>query len=219
MSWNADQVYTLANQELLGELLQEPGFQKELFLVNNLEGIRSDWTKNMFSNEKDARVHGLPEDGLLVIKPTIYFTGYDDRSNREFWDMYENKPFNAQKWAFLADTNNDEILDFEDAQLNLLSYLKGLSKKHSVPFVYYNCVMWGGDLDKEDAVVIKNGKLEIFTYDYKDRKCYQIIAEDKVALKTTVLQTAMIHLGLELKSWFFALHEASFHWESYWLSK
>ena len=92
MSWKADRIYTKPNPELIRYLKSIEGFADELFLVDNLEGIRFDWTRSFMlsdkQNENSYRKHILPQDGLLVVKPEVYKTGYDkDYDTNDFWEL------------------------------------------------------------------------------------------------------------------------------------
>lgn len=64
MSWKADQIYTKPNPELIQYLSSIEGFADELFLVNDLDGIRSEFTKNIIfsdqENEFNHQQHSLP---------------------------------------------------------------------------------------------------------------------------------------------------------------
>lgn len=220
MSWEANRIYTKPTPELIAYLKTIDGFKNELFLVDDLEGIRFDWTRSfMLSdelNENSYRKHTLPKGGLLVLKPEVYKTGHDkDYETNEFWNTYKTYP--ADKWDFINSISPIKLdlpLDLTENQLKLLHFLKFLNKKFNTPFLYYYCVMWGGDIEEEHAIVFDKA-VKIYSYDYEHKKDVELIGNKKIELPTTVLQTSFKQLDLELPTWFFALHEGSFDWKRY----
>ncbi|MEP0264279.1 hypothetical protein [Dokdonia sp.] len=224
MSWKADQIYTKPTPELIAYLKTIEGFVDELFLVDNFEGIRFDWTRSFMlsdkPNENSYRKHTLPEGGLLVIKPKLYKTGYDkDYKTNNFWNKYKEYP--TEKWNFIDSVSSvkmDLNLDLTDNQLKLLTFLKSLNEKFNIPFLYYYCVMWGGDIEEEYTVVLDN-EIKVYQYDYETKKDLELIGNKKSELSSTVLQTSFKYLNLELPTWFFALHEGSFDWKKYHIKK
>lgn len=64
MSWKADQIYAKPNPKLIQYLSSIEGFADELFLVNDLDGIRSEFTNNVIfsddENEFNHQQHSLP---------------------------------------------------------------------------------------------------------------------------------------------------------------
>ncbi len=224
MSWKADQIYTKPNIDLINYLSAVDGFSDELFLVNNLEGIRSEFTKNeIFSiqhNEHSHQKHTLPAEGFLVIKPKIYKTGYDINDDADyFWDKYQDNPID--KWAFIPEGNNSNLefpMTISASQRKLFSFLHKLNNQFEVPFVYYYCVMWGGEIEEEYAIIFDK-EIKIYQYDYDAEKDFQLLDEKKIELDSTILQTALKYLDLDLPTYFFALHESSFNWKKYHVKK
>lgn len=224
MSWKADRIYTKPTPELIAYLKTIEGFADELFLVDDFEGIRFDWTRSFMlsdkPNENSYRKHTLPKGGLLVIKPELYKTGYDkDYETNNFWNKYKEYP--TEKWDFIDSVSSvkmDLNLDLTDNQLKLLIFLKSLNEKFNIPFLYYYCVMWGGDIEEEYTVVLDN-EIKVYQYDYENKKDLELIGNEKSELSSTVLQTSFKYLNLELPTWFFALHEGSFDWKRYHLKK
>lgn len=214
MSWYADQIYTLPDPKLIQELQTEEYFRRKLFLVNNMEGIRSTWTREFMLDNlgiddgRQEMKHTLPPDGLLVIEPHLYQTGYDNDYDGNFWELYQESD---DKWNFRKEESASPSLsskvsvdqDLNDNQIHLFAYLESLSEKYNIPFVYYYCDMWGGAIDVEFAVVFDKG--EVHVYEYSEQ------------IDNSILPQAMLHLGLHLPSFFFALHEGSFDWKRYFI--
>ncbi len=224
MSWKADRIYTKPTPELIEYLKTIEGFSDELFLVDNFEGIRFDWTRGFMlsdePNENSYRKHTLPKGGLLVIKPEIYKTGYDkDYETNIFWNKYKEYP--NDKWNFINSISPEKIdlkIDLTDNQLKLLTFLNSLNKKFNTPFLYYYCVMWGGDIEEEYSIVFDNG-IRVYLYDYENKKDLELIENKRIELNSSILQTSFKYLDLELPTWFFSLHEESFDWKKYHLIK
>ncbi|WP_010255123.1 hypothetical protein [Myroides injenensis] len=219
MSWSADQIYMKVNPEVITYLSDIADLKKGLFIVNHLDGIRSDWTRDVFFNDDNHKSsgvkHGLPDEGMLVINPSLYRTGYDTRNN-EFYEKYAL--YTETKWDFVDELNIEPIvfsLDFSVQQCKLFGFLKFLNEKFNTPIVYYTCSMWAGDIEEEVAIVFDKG-ISIYYYDPEHEVYRELIeTESKILTTTTALQKALSTLGLYLPTHFFALHETSFNWELY----
>lgn len=219
MSWSADQVYMNVNPQVVAYLSSISELKQGLFVVEHLEGIRSDWTRDVFFNDDNhkssASKYGLPDNGLLVINPALCRTGYDASDNK-FYEEYAI--YKETKWDFLDDLNIEPIvfsLDFSLVQCKLFGFLKYLNEKFSEPIVYYTCNMWAGEIEEEVAIVFDNG-ISIYYYDLDDEAYKELIgADNKIIGNTTALQKGLSALGLDLPTHFFALHETSFNWELY----
>ena len=224
MPWKADLIYTKPNPEIIKYLSGIEGFSDELFLVKDLEGIMFDWTRSFMlsdkQNENSYMKHTLPKEGLLVIKPKVSGTGYDeDYETNEFWDKYKDYP--TDKWDFIDSVSTVKLdlnLDLTENQLKLLTFLKSLNRKFDTPILYYYCVMWGGYVEEEYAIVFDK-ETKIYQYDNENKKDIELIGKEKRELKSTLLQTSFKYLDLELPTWFFALHEGSFDWKRYHVKK
>jgi hypothetical protein len=222
MSWRADLIYTLPQPAIIDFFKGIPECRKRLFLVNDLEGIRSDYTRNfIFSDsptESRSLRHNLPHTGLLAVAPTMYRTGYDlDTEPDEFWENNSNRY--EEKWSTIS--NEYEVikglpakLNLNDHQVNLFGLLQGLNAQTHVPVMYYKCNMWGGSIDEEFSVVF-DSETFIYWMDVNTEKNFQLKNNEAFEIQTTALQKGLKHLGLLLPAWFFALHETSFNWQSY----
>ena len=129
------------------------------------------------------------------------------------------KEYPNDKWDFINSVSSikmDINLDLTENQLKLLTFLRSLNEKFDTPFLYYYCVMWGGDIEEEYAIVFDK-ETKVYQYDYENKKNLEFIGNEKTELKSTILQTSFKYLDLELPTWFFALHEGSFDWKNYYL--
>lgn len=222
MSWTADQIYTLPNPLIIDYFKGIPAFQKSLFLVNDLDGIRFDWEKDfIFSNEpseKNHMRHGLPERGLLTVAPNFYRDEYDIRE-ADNDDCGYNYGTSAYQWKAI-DNNFEAIPDIpltlglDDNQIKLLGCLQWLHKQTKEPIMYYKCEMWGGEVDEELSIAFNNG-IQFYWYDPEKRITFQLNREQATASEKTPLQCGLEKLGLFLPTFFFALHDRSFDWQRY----
>lgn len=220
MSWYAEQVYTIANSELIVHLQQIEKLKPGLFKVDNLEeGIRSEWTKEIFflneNHERKEIKHELPKAGLLVINPSMHRISYADKAEL-FYTNY--REYVAHKWDFINDLELTPIelpLTLTMEQKKLFTYLKQLNREFEQPFVYYNCSMWAGQIE-EEIVVVFDGDIRIYYFNEEKQQYWQQIGNDSSALiEGTALQKGLLTIGLNLPTHFFALHETSFDWQSY----
>lgn len=219
MFWHANQIYAQSNPEVIAAFCKQPFFADKLYHVDNLRGIRSEITTN------DNKRHLLPPHGLLVVSPEIYQTGYD-RKGPDVGDFARHYCHNtpwpnsppASKWSEVVVPSDKEVIFQEEFDRdyyphNLLSFLIKVYKQILQPLVYYHCTIWGGDVEKESAWIIDR---EERIYQYADGGS---VIEHTIAGSQTIgrslLPLAMSHVGGDLPTPFFALHEASFHWQLY----
>lgn len=219
MSWNAEQVYTLANSKLIEHLVQIDALKLGLFKIDDFRGIRSQWTRQVFveneNHERKEIKHDLPKEGLIVINPTMYRTSYDDKNN-DFYECY--KEYELTKWDFLKNIAAEPIilsLNLTMEQCKLLTYLRYLNTKFDQPFVYYKCEMWGGQIEEEISIVF-DGDMRVYYFDELNGGYKQLIDTELKELEdNTALQIGLASIGLHLPTHFFALHETSFDWCPY----
>jgi hypothetical protein len=219
MSWHANQIYAKSNPEVIAAFRKQPFLADQLYHVDDLRGVRSENTTN------ESKHIMLPTQGLLVVSPDIYQTGYD-RKGPDAGDFsrhychntpWPNSPPGA-KWSAVGVPSDSDVFfpdgfDRDYYSLNLLRFLKTVYKQTLQPLVYYHCVMWGGDIEKETAWIIDTDER---VYQYADnRSVIEHTVEGSQVIKGSLLPYAMRHVGVNLPTPFFALHEASFHWQRY----
>ena len=74
MSWRVDQVYFNYNQSLIEHFQNIEYSRNKIFHVNDLEGIRSEWTRDFMLNNKDENSHlkhGLPKERIVTLMPDL----------------------------------------------------------------------------------------------------------------------------------------------------
>lgn len=218
MSWKAEQIYTLPDQNLKDAFLAIPELKNKIFNVKDLEGIRSEHTlSNIFSDTKTEfshQKHNLPEEGLMVIYPSISTSRYYEEIDG-IWlpEDYQQE----DKWKFLPEEPlSSDIIElsekgyFSDEQLLLFQHLRELNKTTNIPINYYYCEMWAGDIEEEYSVVFDNST---YYYDTADGVIMELMARKET--DSTPLQLGLKHSELILPTWFFVLHEGSFDWKRY----
>lgn len=229
MTWYANLIYTLPNPQIIQAFEKFPDITDSIFLVNNLDGITSEHTKNWL-NETPGCKHGLPEQGLLAIAPPVYNkNGYGT-----FDVLQQSFPLNAEgesvvhwPWQEVAEIGQEKenlLPDlsafFEQNEINLFNYLYHLNVQTGVPLFYYECEMWGGSIDMEQAIVF-NKEPQVYQYsddedneaDAEENKTIEKITGEKI--DSTPLQQGFKHLKFDLPTWFFALHQYTFDWQRY----
>src|SRR3954469_16821868 len=99
MSWVANQIYAKPSPAVAEALGREPFLANQIFLIDDLEGIRFQWLRDRFFSEDlsedDRRIrHGLPPGGLLAVSPHLYSNGYavNDPPPKEFQKLLFENP-------------------------------------------------------------------------------------------------------------------------------
>jgi hypothetical protein len=234
MTWVANQIYASPLPAVIEAFEREPLLADQLFLVDNLEGIRFKWVRDRFfsdvppENERRIR-HGLPERGLLVVSPDLCGSGYDmkDPPSAEFSELVLSRHTvrgthgPSDKWPELFSRSDAAVLSPVECEpsyypFHLLRYLKSVSQETKSPIVYYWCAMWGGAVDEEVGWVFDETD-HVYQYVDDDTMLDITAKGERTETELNCLQMLMSHVGLHLPTGFFALHEGSFHWERYWL--
>ena len=233
MTWAANQIYAKSSPAVAEALAREPFLANQMFLIDNLEGIRFKWVRDRFFSDdlpEDERTirHGLPDDGLLVVSPHLYSNGYavKEPPPLEFSELFfENRPSSTsspfEKWTQLTTDAAAEILlpdDLDQSRypIRLLRFLKSVATETASPVAYYYSFMWGGDVEEEIGWAFDETD---HVYQFKDTNTTIDHSSEGQEIETerSALQMLMAHVGLDLPTGFFALHEGSFDWKRYWL--
>ena len=154
--------------------------------------------------------HGLPEGGLLVIRPVCCAK---DRCAQWHGDtvldtallplMPEMAPLLQ---ADIATPLADQLSEASLPTQSLRSTLAALALQLQEPVVYYACGMWGGDVDFEYCL----------TYEPQESLFARDVSERGHGTERA-LDVALMKLGLKLPSAFFAPHTRSFDWPAHHL--
>ena len=225
MAWNAETIYAKPSSDVVAALAREPFLANRMFLVDSLEGARFDWTRRLLLSDsppedvKHMR-HGLPEHGLLAIWLDLSSSGYDntDPPSLEFREtFYEQK----RPWPIRSTLDSTPVLIPPNVTLGndcllLLNFLRSVAAETDSPIVYYSAATWGGSTDSEIGWAFDSGD-HVYQY-IDDNTVHHHTAKGQTTVNDRdALQMLMAHVGLDLPTGFFALHEGSFDWKRYWL--
>jgi hypothetical protein len=170
-------------------------------------------------------VHGLPTGGLVVVRPVCDAT--PDESPADWYGepvldwRCVSGPADSRISALLARLAEATSRSIDNlAPIGLLSRLKSLAKETASPFVFYDCSMWGGDIECEYAFVFGSSELALVSLESAvpaGRRPVGIIEPSQPmrveAGDTLVL--ALRHLSFDLPTPFFMPHTRSFPWTRY----
>ena len=230
MTWYANQIYAKPTAEVIAAFRTQPFFEDQLYHVDDFRGVRSPLSRKMLlsrSPPRDGRDmrHGLPAGGLLVVSLEIRETRYgrgasgvadSSRDNRQ-QARWPHWPPGA-KWASVHPRDHTEpffppALDREHFSFDLLRFLKWVRTQTASSMVYYQCAMWGGTIENETAWIV-DGEERVYQFK-NDSVVIEHTANGTRSVDGEVLPLAMRHVGLDLPTSFFALHETTFDWKVY----
>lgn len=216
MTWFAHEVIAQATPEVL--LTVRSNRQVSLFSYHIAHLLEHEW-------HTPEVVHGLPEGGLVVIRPVCDIT--PDESPADWY----NEPL--LDWCTFPERVSPTLeIDrgrvAEDCGLNIdclpppafLAQLKEFAARTQSTFLFYSCFMWGGDIEIEYAWVFGATENVLVSLPSDSPGEYRPLAKlnrsNSVRSETgDVLVCALKHLSLELPTPYFAPHTRSFPWAKY----
>jgi len=216
MTWYANNVYARRSEMLEDALCKE--FSGSVYRVNDLR-THSWW--------KPEIIHGVPEEGLLAVRP---FASSDESDHLHDW--YEEPVVSWDNFSSFEDSGLELLIPpkilgeaNEDGEAyppeGFLRFLRYLAKKRATAICYYQSFMWGGDIESEFAFVYSgNDEFFYLFVGFEDQKPQIEIRKNSMAptRKTgEVLVHALRHIGLDLPSFYFALHTRGFDWSRHHL--
>lgn len=203
MTWYADHVFCEPREAVLAAL-KETWMARAVHHV--VEPLAHDWYT-------DGIEHGLPEGGLVVVRPVAEPGA--KRQGREVvsWKAYPKR--DRPPWP-IPGRHVRRTLD-EGEQFyppdGFLAYLSEFAAATASVVAYYQCFSWGGDVESETAWLCgddprvfagrRNGNCVAFTRDGHAEKDADVLIE------------ALRPFGLVLPSPYFALHTREFDWAPY----
>jgi len=226
MTWHADEILTLGNPAVLRAVADDPLLAP--FAYHLTEPLDHEW------HVPDV-VHGLPDTGLVVVRPVCAATADGDTPDSFLgepveYDWYEEPVLD---WLRFSGETDSELLALRarvaEARLDpenvppaaFLSHLRQLARKTEAPFLFYSCSMWGGDVETEYAFVLDRVRpLALVTLPPETplgRPLLMILEASTPARiePGDTLMLALRHLSLDLPTSFFAPHTRSFPWSKY----
>ncbi|MDR2298275.1 MAG: hypothetical protein LBE30_08020 [Comamonas sp.] len=155
--------------------------------------------------------HGLPQGGLLVIRPVCSAAAQGAQWHEEAILDTTSLPLNPDTLhclqADIATLLADQVPETSLPAPHLRSMLAALAEQLHETVVYYACGMWGGDLDFEYCL----------SYEPQETLWVTDVAERGPHEKRALYQ-ALMNIGLMLPSAFFAPHTRSFDWAAHRLT-
>lgn len=211
MPWRANVVYSTPVESVI-DAFRKRGLGDALYVVRDLEGLRFQWARDEFFRKQTSEIrHGLPTRGLLAVMPPFGGSNYDpvhidQRAAKVQRDeQYGDAP--ALRWeqagfygrARIAETGTE--LEWPTG---LHHALVEIAAETGEPLLHYFCETSGGPPDFEAAFVASPGRPISVLAKGDDGEPHALV-------------DALMFLGLELPSGFFAPHERSFDWSRYLL--
>jgi hypothetical protein len=202
MTWYANEIVLRASPRAVDVISASAQLAPFSYLIGSLAG--HEWHRPEIQ-------HGLPPEGLLVVRPVC-----GGSSHGVSW---YGTP--ALDWAELLphDANADSMLDKEVSQ-KLSPYLDddslppqsfrealtSLALSVDETVIYYDCGMWGGDVDYEYCLAYEPAE-SLFVTNLD-------LPPDSPGAEGS-LRAGLMRLGLSLPTPYFAPHVRSFPWETY----
>ncbi len=195
MTWYAHEIIFQPTPEVLAVLQAHPVLSQGMYWVRDLE-------EHTWFNPKAK--HGLPPDGLLVMRPVC--------SPYEHGEWYKTE--NPIDWFTVNPVpSNQETAKGESVPQPpeaLQNYLRQISHDTDSTVAFYQCEMWAGGLDFEKAWVY-TPDVNIYTHPYNDNDGIVRFSDHN----NEPLLAMLRHFGLELPTTYFALHTRGFPWARY----
>ena len=219
MTCYADEVIALATPEAVRTVRFDPLLAP--FSYHLTHPLQHDW-------HTPEVAHGLPEEGLLVIRPICDATPDEGPA-----DWYGEPVLDWLSFSGQASTSPqiDRERVVKDCSVSieslpppsLLSRVKCLAAETQTPFLFYSCFMWGGEIEREYAWIFGRSEIALvgLPWNGTDERGALAIMEPSAPVRVEsgdVLVSALEHLSLHLPTPFFAPHNRSFPWERYKLA-
>ena len=209
MPWRANVIYSAPVDSVIAAFKQR-GLGDALYVVRDLDGIRFQWAREEFEKKTSTIRHGLPPRGLLAVMPPAGGSNYDHpgldqrAAHAQRDDDYGDAP--ATKWEKAGFAGRGRIAETRtelEWPTGLHDTLVAIAAETGEPLFHYFCETSGGPPDFEAAFVASPGWP------------ISVLAKRDDDDPRDPLVDALVFLGLELPSGFFAPHERSFDWSRY----
>src|SRR6188768_211081 len=147
MAWNANVIYSTPVASVI-EAFRRRGLGDALYVVRDLDGICSEWTRKEFFEKKTSEIrHGLPPDGLLAVMPPLRQTSYSKNwvmtraAQAQQDDGYGDHP--ADKWERLGFPGRGRIPEaspYVDWPTGLHQVLAEIANETGERLFHYYCL-------------------------------------------------------------------------------
>jgi hypothetical protein len=198
MTWYAHEIICQPTPELLAELRAHPVLSQGIYWVRDLDDFQ--W----FRPEVQ---HRLPEGGLVFVRPLCapYSRQFEWHGIDNPIDWFEVNP--SASWQDLMMADREEP---SQPPKDLRIFLRQLSYNTGTTVAFYQCEMWGGDIEFEKAWVYTPDETT-YSHPTNDIEGFGSFPDDDYQPLIAMLK----HFGLYLPTTYFALHTRSFPWARY----
>lgn len=208
MTWYAHSLFMPATERAVDLLGNIPSLRTHLYVVRDL---------GEFPWHTPVVTHDLGPNGLAIVRPI----GPTNEDGSDEYGWFDEPVLPWHSLLPIAPDASPVIAHVEDGFApppTLLQFLGELAERALEPVVYYSCCTWGGDIEFEASWAFTPRQITYVT---------RVPPDDPPGVRTITpegrctvtpgdaLRKGLSHLGLELPSWFFALHTRSFPWERY----
>lgn len=201
MTWYADEIILCASDKALAEVVGCWQLSPFAYHIRSLAG--HEWYRS-------EQQHGLPEGGLLVLRPVCGNSSYGLEWHGTSILDWVTLPFDSLTESLLDDSVTQrlgEYLDEESAPpLRFRQAVATLARRLDQPVLYYGCGMWGGEIDYEYCLTYRPAESLVATQ--------PSLPPDRPGVEDA-LRVGLANLGLNLPTAYFAPHTRGFPWEAH----
>ncbi len=210
MTWYAAEILAEPRPELFQRLSASP------LLLGHLYLLKGECNYEFYSSEV---AHSFPELGILVAshfsEPGTHCESWFEE---DFISWYEfSFPASLSLSSLINKLKEIETIDTDDfPPETFLGYVEALSRECKAIIGFYNCFMWGGDIESEVTYLFLPNQ-EPSALITKHGIGHTVVTPTGITnIKgKDALQSTLEYLGLELEHPFFAPHTRSFNWSPY----
>ncbi len=210
MTWYAAEILAEPRPELLQRLSASPLLLKHLYL------LKGECNYEFHSSEV---AHSFPELGILVaghfFEPGTHGESWFDE-NFISWHEFSSPPSPSLS-SLLNRLKEIEPIEADDFPPEaFLGYVEALSRECKANIGFYNCFMWGGDIEYEVTYLFLPNQ-EPSALITKTGIGHTVVSPTDITnvKGKDALQSTLVYFGLELEQPFFAPHTRGFNWSPY----
>jgi hypothetical protein len=198
MTWYINEILLPASANAIARITQDAKLRQFAYLIKNLDNYP--W----YTPEHK---HDLPENGLLVLRPVLSLEISDeiDWYNEPILDWTSVRG-GSESAANLDQGMEKKLGNYLSREcipsISFRMFLSSLATEVRSPVMYYDCFMWGGDVECEYSLLYSPNEVLIVT---------QLEEKNEFVPLTEGLKA----LGIHMQSGYFAPHTRGFPWETY----
>jgi hypothetical protein len=204
MTWYADEIILRASTTALEVVGASSHWAPFAYHIQSLD--EHEW------GHQEQR-HGLPEGGLLVIRPVCGHLSHRVKWYEAAILDWATLPFEPRAAELLDTTMTQRLSKYleEEAEvmppLQLRKAVASLAAHLNQPVLYYGCSMWGGDICYEYSLVYEPAESVTFT-----RPHFQSDTDTENYVEDS-LCAGLRKIGLSLPTVYFAPHTRCYPWQ------